>query len=240
MITLTVELQGCLGDHLFQITMAYSFAKAHGCELVFSKNDPIWFDYFRDLDVLPWKCISDSEYVSIDWTRIHYATLDHTIQTPKLAGFYMIYGHIQSNRVSYIDEIRPILQIHEYHRTKAKANLAQLSIHDPDGWIVGHALKGDAKYFKEARATIGKRIGPRTVCWITDDVEWIYRNLYEQGDTVNAISDVMIDFASIALFRHIIVSNIYSWWAAWLNPSNYSDRIIYYEPECMCIETTSG
>jgi len=84
------------------------------------------------------------------------------------------------------------------------------------------------EYFKGARAEICKRIGLRTVCWITEDPQWVYENVFQDGDKV-MYGDSLTDFAALAQFKYLILSNsTYSWWAAWLNPRGYpiTDRII--------------
>ena len=140
------------------------------------------------------------------------------------------------------------------HIAGAREYLMALGIRDPDGWIVGHVPREkqvDAKYYKNARAEIGRRIGQRTVCWVSDDVEWVYKNLYEQGDIVCLAELITRNIAIISVFRHCILSSdTNSSWAARLNPYAYESktRAICYphqdtlvcDPEWVRIETTAG
>jgi len=272
---------GGLGNQLFQIGTTYAYAKEHGYELVFTDTwqhkpgrEPLWLTYFKDrLKSMPWKTIASEQYKAIPWHMLHESGfLYDPIRFPDVnRPFYMLSGYFQSSKYfgQYANEIRSMLQIHDDHIAEARKSLATVEIHDPDGWIVAHVRRGDylelpnyhvvtnAKYFKDARAAIAKQVGPRTVCWISEDSEWVYKNVFEQGDVVLSNTS-MTDFAAIALFRHVIMSNSsYSWWATWLNPCSYTDRAIccpdrwfgptghqnvetIFEPEWTRIATTSG
>ena len=248
MSILTLDMKGGLGNQLFQIGAAYAYAKEHGFELVFCDTwdhkkgrEPIWDFYFRHDRVLPWKIIRKNIYQSIHWHRVYESGfLYNPLQIPLGLPFHMLCGYFQSSKYfgTYANEIRSILQIHPDYITKAKQALASSGIENPDGWIVAHVRRGDyleasdfhvvthAQYFKNARAEIAKRIGPRTVCWISEDIDWVYKNVYEQGDVVMN-GDTMTDFACLSLFRHVIMSNSsYSWWATWLNTNAYDTRVI--------------
>lgn len=281
MSILSTDLKGGLGNQLFQIAAAYAYAKQHGFELVFSDTwdhkqgrEPIWNYYFKGTNAaMPWKLVPRNIHSVIHWHRVHESGFLYTPIRIEAFGFpySMICGYFQSSKYfgAYADEVRSILQTHPDYITKAKEVLASATIENPDGWIVAHVRRGDylevpnfhvvtnEKYFKDARAEIAKRIGPRTVCWISEDLEWIYKNVYEQGDVVMN-NDMMTDFACLSLFRHVIMSNSsYSWWATWLNPSSYDtgSRVIccpdrwfgptgpqdvetIFEPEWIRISTT--
>lgn len=280
MSILTLDMLGGLGNQLFQIATAYTYAKEYGYELTFtdtwphkSGREPIWDYYFKERSLtLPWKSIPRSQYERIPWYRLYESGfLYNPMKIPQGHPYYMLSGYFQSSTYfgAYANEIRSMLQIHDDHLTQAKASLASAGIHDPDGWIVAHVRRGDylkvpdfhvvtnAKYFKDARDAIAKQIGPRTVCWVSEDIDWVYKNVYEQGDIVISNNSIT-DFAIISLFRHIIMSNSsYSWWATWLNPCSYSNRAIccpdrwfgptghqqvetIFEPEWTRIVTTSG
>jgi len=277
---LSVDMMGGLGNQLFQIAVAYAYAKQHGLDLVFSDTwdhkagrEPLWNYYFATMP-MPWTILPKHQYTSYTWHRVSESGFLYApLNIPPGYSEYLLYGFFQSSQYfgQYADEIRSILQIEKCHLTKAQETLALNGIKEPDGWIVAHVRRGDylamahvhvvtdENYFKRARAEIAKQIGPRTVCWISEDLDWVYKNVYEQGDVVMN-SDTMTDFACLSLFRHVIMSNsTYSWWATWLNPKSYeiSTRVIccpdrwfgpaghqdvetIFEPGWVRIETTSG
>lgn len=246
MSVLTLDMMGGLGNQLFQIATAYAHAKENGFELVFSDTwdhkagrEPIWNYYFKSNNTMPWNIVSRNIYQVIHWRRLHESGfLYDPIRIPLGLPYYMLCGYFQSSKYFgvYTNEIRSILQIHDDYIKRAEASLADVGIHDVDGWIVAHVRRGDylelpqfhvvtgQKYFKDARAEIAKRVGSRTVCWISEDMDWVYKNVYEQGDIVMN-GDTMTDFATLSLFRHVIMSNSsYSWWATWLNTNNYDSK----------------
>lgn len=282
MSIISIDMKGGLGNQLFQIAAAYAYAMEHGFQLILPdtwntrvEREPIWNYYFRPTtNIMPWKLCSKSEFESRPWHRLlESGFLYDPIRFPPGSNFYLLDGYFQSSKYfgAYANEIRSILQIHDDHILKANESLTSSGIENPDGWIVAHVRRGDylelpnfhvvtnAQYFKDARNEIAKRIGPRTVCWISEDIDWIYKNVYEQGDVV-LNGDTMTDFACLSLFRHVIMSNsTYSWWATWLNPNKYEPdtRVIccpdrwfgptghqnvetIFEPEWIRITTTSG
>lgn len=229
MPSLMVDLSGGMGDKLFRIAAGYTHAKDTGCtDLIFSDrtSDPIWDHYFQwNKDGLPWRRVVCDE-----------------------CDFIPIEFDCKTN--NYTDELRKILQIHPKFLMRAYSILSLDGIKDPDGWIVAHCIKDlGASYYKKSRSEIGKRIRPRTVCWLIDDISWAYTNVYEQGDVI--IQHNGNEFAILSLFRHVIMGSYDPWWATWLNPCGYDSktRVICYpshfpesrvESEWLRIETTSG
>lgn len=272
---------GGIGNQLFKIAVVYAISKKYGYTAIFPDTwtdkpdrEPIWQLYSGFLDINSiLKRIPFLEYSCIPWYSIYEQSFSFSpIQTLENGHmFYKLNGYYQSSRyfLSYSDEIRQLLQIPEIHRKNAMDYMSSIHIHNPDGWIGAHVRRGDyldaaeyhcvtsKEYFKRARSSIAERIGPRTVCWISEDLEWVYKNVYENGDTV-IHSDAITDFTCLSLFRHIIMSNsTFSWWATWLNPNQYTSREIccpdrwfasrgpqdyesIYEPEWRRISTISG
>ena len=276
-----------MGNQLFQIAAAYAYAKEYGFQLVFkdswqSENDrdPIWsYYFFDDIKTLPMKLIPAINFNKLKWDSIKessflYRDLPFHFDSNKSLPFVMLNGYFQSSKYfnRYAKDLRSILQIHPRYIEKARASLSDAGIRkDHDGWIGAHVRRGDyinglhapihsvtnAAYFRRARAKIQDEIGLRGVCWITDDIDWVYKNVYEQGDVVQS-SDRMTDFASLSLFRHTIMSNsTFSWWAVWLNPLDYESRKIccpskwfgprgpseyetIYEPEWVRVDTDTN
>jgi hypothetical protein len=224
---------GGIGNQLFQIAAAYACAKRYSMELVFPESwntkadrPPIW-------DIYPIKhyfnLISKEEYDRIHWLNVNEPSFSYSpIDLPSGYQNYKLIGYFQSSMYfnDYKDELRILLQP------------PVIRSDDMSGWIGVHVRRGDylaaadyhmttdAEYFKRARAEITRRIGKRAVVWITDDSEWVYKNTYEDADCVMS-SYHIDDFKQLSQFKHIIMSNsTFSWWATWLNPNNYVDRII--------------
>lgn len=246
----SVDLMGGLGNQLFQIATTLAYAKDHNLDVAFpasweTRADrlPIWTTYFGKAGH-PWTLLTSEEFKRLQWVTKHEnGFLYRSISPPqRYIPFHKLYGYFQSSLyfAKYAQEIRAALQVPEWLQSKAMGYLLETcAITDPSGWIAGHVRRGDylkatdfhvvttSAYFNGARAEICRRIGGnRTVCWITEDPEYVYRHLYEAGDKV-VYSDGFTDFACLSLFQHCILSNSsFSWWATWLNPREYSSRIL--------------
>ena len=276
---LSIDLQGGLGNQLFQIATAYAYSKEHTTELVFSESwdtradrPCIWSTYLKEH---PFTLIGKGAFQSLPWTKISEKGFAFSpLPPPMNAPYCKLNGYFQSSKnfTQYANEVRVLLQVPRIQQAKALARLREQGIQDPDGWIVGHVRRGDyihphfapyhsvttPEYFKGARAEIETRLGQqRTAVWITEDPDYIYKTVYRQGDKV-LCGDSVDDFATLSLFRHVIMSNSsYSWWATWLNPCEYDKRHIcapsrwfgptgpqdyetVYEPGWLLIDPNSG
>lgn len=279
------QLMGGLGNQLFQIAAAYSLAKKNGYTLLFSETIthapdrlPVWNTY---LDPSYWNIIPNSEYYNIlwtvlpepKWTYTPFPSLKDSIQRP-----YILIGYFQSSRYfdEYKNEIRRMFKPSYHLMLESHTLLQENHIEAPEEWIGAHVRRGDyvtvkdsqiflvcgPDYYKRSRATIDEKLGgqKRRVCWITDDMEWVKENITETGDIVLSNKNPYIDFTSLTQFKHMILSNSsFSWWACWLNPNQYEERVIccpnkwfgpdpsspteyetIYESEWVRIDTTSG
>jgi hypothetical protein len=271
-MSVTIELLGGLGNQLFQIATAYAYAKQHELQLILPSKWvhpedrlPVWNGYldinkwshFKDLD-LPLPVLYEKEFKYNPLPRPVYPIT-------KLSGYFQSSLYFLEVK----DEIRAHFQPPPELLEKASKALKEVGITEP-GWIGAHVRRGDylkaadyhlvcgPEYFKGARAELDKRIGKKGVCWITEDPEWVYKNLYQQGDKLISNSDPLVDFVCLQQFKDLILSNSsYSWWAAFINPKDYRDRTIcspnkwfgstgtqdcrsIFEPGWLLIDTISG
>lgn len=223
---LTVNIVGSIGDQLFQIAAAHAYAKEHLLDLVmpdsWNKSD-LLRDTFFDSKIFT--LIPKEQYISINWH-----TVEKYFEFPKGFPFYKLKGKFQEFKYfsKYSSEIKHLFQISNTLENTASDILREVGINDPDGWIACLVYNEPPTYYLTARETIQSKIGLRAVCWITNDTESVYKNLYKEGDKV--INEYQIkQLACLSLFPYIIMSNVsLCWWATWLNPKNYSDRIICY------------
>ena len=276
---LSIDLQGGLGNQLFQLAALYAYSKEHKLDIILPENwdtradrPCIWSTYLKDH---PFTLIGKGAFQSLPWTTIKQTGFRFSPIPPAVnAPYCKLNGYFQSSNYfkQCADEVRVLLQIPRIQQVKALARLREQGIQDPDGWIVAHVRRGDymnpnilgyhnvttPEYFKAARAEIEKRLGQqRTVVWITEEPDYIYKTVYRDGDKVFS-GDSVEDFAALSLFRHVIISNSsYSWWAVWLNPCEYDNRWVctpsrwfgpagpqeyetVYEPGWLLIEPSSG
>lgn len=87
-----------------------------------------------------------------------------------------------------------------------------------------HGLMG-ADYYERALRLIAEKAGPCVVCIFTDDPAWVRANLSLPSDarfvsehTRSAMEDLML---MSRCSHHITANSSFSWWGAWLNPSEH-------------------
>ena len=284
-ITLTVHLMGGLGNQLFQIATAYAYAKRHSMKLVLPRTwdhtpdrPPVWEEY---LDPSTWTFLSAEAYASTQWITISekgfaYNPLPDPSSLPN-TGYYRLSGYFQSSLYfnEYAGDLRILFKPSQTLIMHSIQSLVGAGMIGQHSWIGAHVRRGDylkaadyhltctADYYRGARKFIDDRLGPfhpkQSVCWFSEDPEWVKENLFKEGDLIiNGKGPV--DFTSLTYFKHLILSNSsYSWWAAWLNSYFYdpAERVIccpdkwfgptvphdcytVREPGWFVIETSSG
>ena len=274
-MSVTVELIGGLGNQLFQIATAYAYAKIHEFELYLPSTwnypedrPPVWKGY---LDSDKWKLIEGDTY---NWFTLHERGFKYNPIPYPPYNLVKLSGYFQSSQYfnDYKEELRILFQPQPELKRKVSGLLVDIGIRAP-GWVGAHVRRGDylkaadyhlvctKEYYKGARSELGRRLGKRVVCWITDDTSWVYANLYEEGDKVICNKDPLIDFTILQNFQHMILSNSsFSWWSAFLSYANFaesSERLIcspnrwfgpagpqdyetVFEPGWLLIDTMSG
>lgn len=87
-----------------------------------------------------------------------------------------------------------------------------------------HGLMG-ADYYERALQLIAEKAGPCVVCVFTDDPAWVRANLslpanarFVSEHTKSAMEDLML---MSRCSHHITANSSFSWWGAWLNPSEH-------------------
>lgn len=270
---MTIELLGGLGNQLFQIAAAYAYAKQHELQLILPSKWshpedrlPVWNGY---LNINKWS--HTKEELNILIPILYEKGFKYNALPRPLYNFTKLSGYFQSSMyfMNMGEEIRRLFQPSPELSEKASKALKEAGAYEP-GWIGAHVRRGDylkaadyhvacgPEYFKGARAELDRRLGKKGVCWITEDPEWVYKNLYKEGDKLISSGDPLIDFVCLQHFKDLILSNSsYSWWAAFINPNNHNYRRIcapnrwfgpagpqdcstIFEPGWILIDTISG
>jgi len=276
---LGVELKGGLGNQLFQIAAGYAYAKRFSLELCFPRiwncrqdRQPIWNTYFKD-SLHRFSLLEKSSFETVRWHTLSeegfaYKDLE---APPRGLPFYKLNGYFQSSRYfqAVQEEVRDLLHIPLWLSVQANDVLIEQQVNPDEDWIGAHVRRGDyinaadfhvtttKEYFEGARSHIQQKAGYSRVCWITEDPQWVSQMLAKDGDQIIS-GDTLSDFATLAKFKHLILSNSsFSWWAAWLNPLKHKNRIIcapnkwfghkgpqdfatVFEADWTLIDTTSG
>lgn len=150
-----------------------------------------------------------------------------------------IFGHWQSERYfeNYSREIREEFQIISpiskeadifLKRIKNTDNPVSLHIRRTDfitdKTYIGYTLP--ASYYRRAIEIVSSKLNNPTFFIFSDDITWVKQNFYlEQNHFfIECTSNIDDLFLMQSCHHHIIANSTFSWWGAWLNPSN--DKII--------------
>jgi hypothetical protein len=86
----------------------------------------------------------------------------------------------------------------------------------------------DEKYYVDAMAYIGQKVGDPRYFVFSDDMQWVKQNLKMDDCTYvdnNKYKSSYVDMYLMSLCKHNIIANsTFSWWGAWLN--SHEDKIV--------------
>ena len=278
---LAVELKGGLGNQLFQIATGFAYAKRYSLDLCFPRvwncrhdRSPLWNTYFKDTQH-KFSLLEKSSFETINWHTMIEEDFAYKELAAPVRGypFYKLNGYFQSSLFfkAVQEEVRELLHIPLWLSVDANQSLELVQVNPDEAWIGAHVRRGDylntnavsyhvvttKEYFEGARSHIQQKTGYTRVCWITEDPVWVSQVLAKEGDEIISGNN-LVDFATLAKFKHLILSNSsYSWWAAWLNPLKHKNRVIcvpnkwfgptgpqdcasIFEDDWTLIDTTSG
>lgn len=152
-------------------------------------------------------------------------------QTVYLDGYFQDYTRFSSAREALVHDFtmaQPGQASAEYLK-KITADNNAVSIHVRRGDYLKPAVKSyhgvlDAAYYARAMAVMGHQIKAPHYYVFSDDTEWCQANLQPVGAKIEFVPTAALSWHDMALMgqcrHHIIANSSFSWWAAWLNPSN--------------------
>ncbi len=227
---ITCDMQGGLGNIMFQVATAYALAK--------NNNDIAYFDLSQNI-----KCVTNhfnnlGEYkdnifhklndVPLMSHKNHYTEPSFAYTPIPYQTDCFIHGYYQSekyfvdmrNEILDLFEIKP--DIYNYICNKYNINFDNYtSLHVRRGdYIklshVHHVL--DPEYYWKAL----KMINPKNVMIFTDDPEWVksvFKPVMERHNIIIIENEKdYIDMYMMSLCKNNIIANSsFSWWGAWLN-----------------------
>jgi len=223
----TSQLAGGLGNYLFQIAAAYSYALKHGKKPVFNTNLSI--KVHRGIE-----CYFDNILRSIEkkdtvatQTTIGEQGFQFT-ELPFVANGVALTGYFQSEKYfkEYEKEIKDLFSCPDHikesinKRFPSMDSVESCSIHVRRGDYVKlqdiHPVQS-MPYFMKA---LNKMPKDCSIFVFSDDIEWCKNSFPDMGERIHFVegySDVE-DLYLMSMCDHNIISNsTFSWWAAWLN-----------------------
>ncbi|MDH6355298.1 hypothetical protein M2132_001637 [Dysgonomonas sp. PH5-45] len=230
-----IELNGRIGNHLFQIAAGISYAKKHGMEYTVITHDgyklaPPDNCYIKDYI----KQFNDNilRNVTINGGRpshdcYYYYETEYTYkEIPVFDRDILLYGAFQSEKYFDSELVRELFSItpaiKEYIYSKYGNILEQgvtaINVRRGDYCKQPHKyMLCSMDYYKKAIEYIGK---DKKFLVISDDIKWCKKEFL--GDNFYFVDDEepIIDLYIQTLCENNIISNsTFSWWGAWLNPN---------------------
>ncbi len=246
--TVSIQLEGRLGNQLFEIAAAAAHAKRNGliCSIV---NNDIWYPYISHLQTM-----SASQPATMQmWKEPHYHYAPIEPKSCHLVGYYQS-GKYFNDEADYIRSLfAPRKEMLDAMNAKYGALLDQ-----PD-CVVMHIRRGDfyssryrenygiigPTYYSNAIRRMRMHNSSGKILIFSDDPEYCRQLQLDDNVQVLEESDDVIALTLMTQFSHFILSNSsFSWWAAWLsrdakhvlapdkwyNPAFISDYQDVYEP----------
>lgn len=233
-----IELNGRIGNHLFQIAAGASLAAAHNdnfclvCheDYLLAKPDNCFIrEYIRQFEntIFSGMEILDnrpSNYLYYSQTEYNYKTIEYF---PNI----MIHGTFHSELFFVPKTVHELFRIPESIKSYIIEKYGNILSR---GVTSIHVRRGDyckiphqypvcsRKYFIEAINIIGKN---KNYLFISDDIQWCKDNFKGDNFYFTDNEEVIIDLYIQTLCQNNILSNsTFSWWGAWLNRSD--DKIV--------------
>jgi hypothetical protein len=233
----SIVWKGGLGNQLFQLVTAFSYARRTGKTLVFDTsittvpvNRPCyftslfkWVRHHDDLESILWKTYKETDF--------HYARI------PDIPASILLNGYFQSRKyfADCMDEVRDLLlsqvKIPIWRETVLGKNI--VSMHIRRGDYVGNEKHETVKlsyYHKCLGRMVDLLKGDSiTVLVFSDDLKWcrstfsdtqVHQFVY-LADNISG-SDYMDMLIMSECDHHILANSSFSWWAANLNQSKNS------------------
>jgi hypothetical protein len=227
----TVQLQGGIGNQMFQVATAYAAAKENKDSLILSASN--------------WAALSgkhpheyrDTIFKEFKWTDEH---LDYPIYKEtdeyspiKYSGDIKLYGYFQDPR--YFDKYQKELEQLFFNHDVAQSFLENKSIdmsYFPDlgETIAVHVRRGDyvrlsnmhppvtTEYISQAIDSICKKKFVEMIWVFSDDMQWCMDNLRDKRiKFVETGSDVQNIYMMSIADNHVISNSTYSWWGAYFS-----------------------
>lgn len=239
-----VELNGRIGNHLFQIAAGASYAKKHNEEFRVICHDGYKLappdncyikDYIKQFQSNILKNIPIVEGRPADcW--YYYEKSYHYEEIPYYGRDLLLYGSFQSEKYFDKELVRSLFsidpEIEKYINDKygsvINKGVTAINVRRGDYCRLPHKYAVcSMSYYNKAIDYLGK---DRNYLIISDDIEWCKKHF--KGDNFYFVDDEepVIDLYIQTLCENNIISNSsFSWWGAWLNP-NPDKKVLCPDP----------
>lgn len=242
----TVDLQGGLGNQLFQIATAYNYSRKYWLELRLERPDVVspneatprpsyWKNLFSWVNELKKSELENSEYTLFREKSRNYEEI------PEMKGNVRLNGYFQSEKYfsEYFSDFLKNILCH--------VNIPKLNMTDNTKYIVIHVRRGDYvghnfhtnlgwDYYIPAinKAILESKEKNVALLWFSDDTEWVEKNMpkYPCSNVIISSGTEIEQLMIMALVpcTYIIANSSYSWWGAYIG-SHINKNAVVYAPK---------
>jgi len=222
---ISCNLQGGLGNQMFQIAAAISLAK--------SNNDIYSFNFENCFT--PNQGNKSTKYIDNIFKNIPSHThnnFEKVYNEPKFSFSEIPYeknlilnGYFQSEKYfkNNSDYIKKIFYINDDNIKKISNK------YDTKNLTCVHIRRGDYLKFKDFHFTCDNDYYQKAISliddtkfiFISDDMDWVKINFKSDNFLYSDLNDEILDFTLITMCKNVIISNSsFSWWGSYLNNNN--------------------
>jgi hypothetical protein len=229
MESVSVELEGGLGNYLFQIAAAYSYGLTHNKKPLFPEKS---FTVHKHISTYYDNILTNVIFSSENIKSYFYKEPSFNFnKIPFIAGNLHMMGYFQSEKYfnnckeeikqlfSYPEEY--VLKIKEKYSDLLKHNTCSIHVRRGDYLNLPKHPTQDLSYYSKAIETLESNQTKFLV--FSDDIEWCKIEFSKLNHDFNYIENNP-DYEDLLLMslcdNNIIANSSFSWWGAWLNKNN--------------------
>jgi hypothetical protein len=221
---ITTHLKGGLGNQMFQIATAYSFALDNNDECAFYFGNPNINQgntarYYAGNVYRNIKELSENREHLINYIepKFNYSPIPYR-KDLVLQGFFQSEKYFKHHRKEIID----LFDIKSFFRSLNYKYSVSLHVrrgdYVSDPFMTAFLPPQSMDYYKKALAYIESKVKIDCIFIFSDDIEWCKNNFYDPRIIFIEGQLDYIDMSIMTKCNHNIIANSsFSWWGAWLN-----------------------
>lgn len=228
----SILLKGGLGNYMFQIACAYSYAKKYDKECFFTTDDAV--KIHKHLDSYKDNFLKNVNFVDnhdLNRFKRYNEPSFHFTEIPYMEGDVYLDGYFQSEKYfsNYAEDIKNLFKLSPQLRCEIMISAADKFKDDFNGETCSiHVRRGDylnspdhhptqdVSYYMKAAKKVGM---DKKFLIFSDDIPWCKENFPEMNNLffIEGLKDYE-DLLLMSSCKHNIICNSsFSWWAAWIN-----------------------
>jgi hypothetical protein len=242
-VIISVELQGGLGNQLFQLANAYELSLKYNRLLVISDSNktyystPYWNTIFKKFQPF---LVSKEKFKEINKCAVIYNWAMYKFQFKEITlnknvDVYCIQGYYQSHMYFNMETFKEMLVLNPLHSPKISKYDVAVHIRRTDYLLKNIHKTMSLDYYYNCIYDILKTTNIENIYIFSDDIPWCTNN-FKIDIPVHYVSntDDVDDLSFISKFNTVIIANSsFSWWGAYLgNNTNVYSPKNWFEKTC--------